>query len=180
MDPSQPSQEKKHKKHKHREREAEQEAVVKPVEQPKPAAPVAPKASQPEPVAEPTPSQPKKSKKRDDAPAAASTPAVPKTPEDTKDGKPKPNQSAYLHFVASVRPKITAELSKKYPDGHLRQKEVVTVAAEWWKKLPEADRKAFEEEAVKDKARYDSDVQEFLKAHPGMTEVRLDDDDCHF
>jgi len=85
---------------------------------------------------------------------------APKQKRKTKKKKKDPNApkrptSAYFYFAGDVRPGIREE----NPDMKVTQ--VMCLIAEKWRELEEEDKKPFEEQAAKDRKRYEKEMKQY-------------------
>jgi len=70
---------------------------------------------------------------------------------------PKKPQSAYFLFANDRRPR----LREAHPDKKIT--DVAKMLGEEWKKMPEAEKKPWDEMAKKKKAQYDKEIEEYKK-----------------
>jgi len=68
---------------------------------------------------------------------------------------PKRPTSAYFYFAGDVRPGIREE----NPDMKVTQ--VMCLIAEKWRELEDEDKKPFEEQAAKDRKRYEKEMKQY-------------------
>ncbi|XP_031628780.1 high mobility group protein DSP1 [Contarinia nasturtii] len=74
------------------------------------------------------------------------------------DGKPRGRMTAYAFFVQTCR----EEHKKKHPEEQVVFAEFSRKCAERWKTMLDKEKKRFHEMAEKDKARYDSEMQNYV------------------
>uniref|UniRef100_A0A0G4IEK9 HMG box domain-containing protein n=1 Tax=Chromera velia CCMP2878 TaxID=1169474 RepID=A0A0G4IEK9_9ALVE len=86
----------------------------------------------------------------------ASSPAK-KTKVKKDPNAPKKPRSAYILFTADKR----AEITKKTPALAKEITKVAKMCGEAWGKLKDADKKKYQDLAVKDKARYEKEMKSY-------------------
>merc|ERR1740121_918991 len=76
--------------------------------------------------------------------------------------KPKKSTSAYWIYSNALREELTQELKEKGQSA--RSSDLAKVFSQRWKDLPEAERKVYEDKAVADRERFDSEMQAYQEA----------------
>jgi len=88
-------------------------------------------------------------------------------------GKPKKAKSAYLHYVCEEMPKIKAS------NANLKQKDIMSILGDKWKKMDETHRQPYTAAATESKNQYSLDLGHWEQAQQQMKQDGLvgDDDD---
>jgi hypothetical protein len=92
-------------------------------------------------------------------------------------GKPKKAKSAYLHYVCEEMPKIKAS------NANLKQKDIMSILGDKWKKMDETHRSPYTQAATESKNQYSLDLGQWEQAQAQLKQDGLlgaddsDDDD---
>lgn len=82
---------------------------------------------------------------------------------------PKGVSSAYIFFTKAARPSLKAA------NPELSSKELITLMGKMWRETGDRDRAEYEEEAARDKERYEAEMKVFELAHPELARSKSPD-----
>jgi len=85
--------------------------------------------------------------------------APPKKKKEKDKDAPKRAQSAYILYGRAMQIPVREELKAKDPD--IAQKQIMSEIARRWNKLSKEEKKPYEDEAAKDKVRYEKELAEY-------------------